>query len=233
MIDQLVNKIVYELEKLLEENIPSNLHITFNRKNSKQIGFLDAKLDLEYFENLYKGKFIQITSGKIECFYRVSFCESINMNSCLETKKSIQYECLKTYLSFHLNSIKHDICDIEYKFDKCKEYLFANNEIKKTEYAETEGDKVYFISTLDESTIKIGYTKNISSRLSALQTGSPVKLILKGWLYGSSVDEKNLHSKFKKFRLHGEWFDFKKDIKKYIASYCNNDELIQPLGRGE
>ena len=35
MIDQLVNKIVYELEKLLEENISSNLHITFNRNNSK------------------------------------------------------------------------------------------------------------------------------------------------------------------------------------------------------
>ena len=66
---------------------------------------------------------------------------------------------------------------------------------------------VYFIqSEMAGQPIKIGYTKNIESRLKQLQTGHPASLALLGQLPGPQSLETSLHKTFAADRLYGEWF---------------------------
>lgn len=62
--------------------------------------------------------------------------------------------------------------------------------------------------TNDRSKVKIGYTKDIRARLTALQTGNPAHLELL-WLCpeGSIAEEKALHRHFSQEHHRGEWFD--------------------------
>ena len=66
---------------------------------------------------------------------------------------------------------------------------------------------IYFIQSENGGLIKIGYTyKSAKSRLSQLQTGSPDKLIILKTEEGDEHYERELHTRFKDLRQHGEWF---------------------------
>jgi hypothetical protein len=73
---------------------------------------------------------------------------------------------------------------------------------------------VYFIAenengNYDNLRIKIGVSKDISTRLKQLSTGSPYQLKLMGWIetFDDRRLEKELHEKYKHSRAHLEWFD--------------------------
>ena len=72
---------------------------------------------------------------------------------------------------------------------------------------------LYFISTAeyphsDPLNVKIGISGNISRRLGELQTGSPYKLRLMGYIdtRNDRKLEKELHKKYSDYRENGEWF---------------------------
>jgi hypothetical protein len=68
---------------------------------------------------------------------------------------------------------------------------------------------VYLVSSMEfPDMVKIGYTDNISNRLSGLQTGSPVLLDVLCSIPGPRELESYLHGVFRKRRKHGEWFSF-------------------------
>lgn len=75
---------------------------------------------------------------------------------------------------------------------------------------------IYFINHTDY--VKIGYTSDISRRISDLQISCPVKLTLVGLIEGDMIDESSLHERFKKFHSHGEWFRYTKEICQYVQS---------------
>lgn len=63
----------------------------------------------------------------------------------------------------------------------------------------------YFIQSECGGPIKVGFTKGRpQQRLMELQTGSPLKLKLVGWMEGNS--EREVHAQLHWARLHGEWF---------------------------
>ncbi len=73
---------------------------------------------------------------------------------------------------------------------------------------------VYFIAenenkNYDALRIKIGISKNVSKRLSQLQTGSPYKLKLMGWIESNNDKalERELHKKYSNYNSHLEWFN--------------------------
>lgn len=76
---------------------------------------------------------------------------------------------------------------------------------------------VYFIGCPETLRLKIGHAINPYARLSALQTGSPTKLVMTAMHPGSHEDERKLHEKFAAHRLHGEWFELHEDIFEYIC----------------
>lgn len=65
---------------------------------------------------------------------------------------------------------------------------------------------IYFIQSEVGGPIKIGCTQNPIYRLSQLQTGSPVKLVILGSMNGDEAKEKEIHKMFLDDLLYGEWF---------------------------
>jgi DNA-binding XRE family transcriptional regulator len=75
---------------------------------------------------------------------------------------------------------------------------------------------IYLIS-YDNQFLKIGYTKNITKRLSQLQTSIPIKLEVLHLIDGDITLEKRLHILFKDLRTQGEWFNFDNSILEYFV----------------
>jgi len=66
---------------------------------------------------------------------------------------------------------------------------------------------IYFIQSGNNGPIKIGYTdKEVKSRLSSMQTGNPLQIIVLGTIYGFQDEEKDLHEIFKNYKMDREWF---------------------------
>lgn len=81
-----------------------------------------------------------------------------------------------------------------------------------------DSEYIYFIKDTKNNTIKIGITGNIKNRMSALQTSSPYKLELIKLIDGDINKEKELHLRFDKYRLSGEWFESSRELLEYIDS---------------
>lgn len=72
---------------------------------------------------------------------------------------------------------------------------------------------VYFIADDEEEDhqqlrVKIGLSRNIQSRIRQLQTGSPYRLRLMGWIESDDDAslERHLHAKYASQNTHHEWF---------------------------
>lgn len=78
---------------------------------------------------------------------------------------------------------------------------------------------VYFIIGEKTQLVKIGKAKDAWKRLAGLQVGSPDKLTM---LLRTSLStdvfalEHDFHTRFAKYRVHGEWFEFGAGIKQFI-----------------
>lgn len=93
---------------------------------------------------------------------------------------------------------------------------------------------VYFIT--DGQYIKIGYTKNdAKKRLKQLQTSSPNRLFLLGYIEGDKTIEKKLHKKFYNsiVRINGEWFSPTQDLLDYINDNNLDDNIYADIIEGQ
>lgn len=86
-----------------------------------------------------------------------------------------------------------------------------------------DGEGVYFVQGPVGSPIKIGKTKNIHTRLEALQVGSPTPLSVLLFAPGSEV---YLHQRFRFDRVQGEWFNPSFTLLSFIV------QAISEVGRG-
>lgn len=84
---------------------------------------------------------------------------------------------------------------------------------------------VYFVEA--SGRVKIGYTRDIHKRISALRTAIPGELRLLRRIDGGRSIEKWLHKQFGAQRLNGEWFRFHPDMLSIIPP----DEIIRPKRR--
>lgn len=65
---------------------------------------------------------------------------------------------------------------------------------------------IYFIRSGEGGPIKIGQAKDPVDRLMGLQTGSADELTLETAMIGEPKVERQLHKRFAKHRIRGEWF---------------------------
>ena len=77
---------------------------------------------------------------------------------------------------------------------------------------------IYFAEEVGSDTVKIGISVNPESRLSTLQTSNPKTLRLIHAFEGTGEDEAELHERFAKDRIRGEWFTLSEQIKEYLRS---------------
>jgi hypothetical protein len=73
---------------------------------------------------------------------------------------------------------------------------------------------VYFI--YNNQHIKIGCSKNPHKRMKQLQTSSPQRLILLGYVHGDKKLERELHDKFSHLHVNLEWFNVNSELVRYI-----------------
>jgi len=71
---------------------------------------------------------------------------------------------------------------------------------------------IYFIQDIEKGPIKIGFSTNPESRLTAIQTGYPYLLQIIKSFEGTREDEMLFHRRLRKHRLMGEWFKPHKDV---------------------
>lgn len=74
-----------------------------------------------------------------------------------------------------------------------------------------------------QRTVKVGISNNSRSRLSSIQTGSPVLLSIKAAFtlpsrHSASFIESQFHSHFCFAKLEGEWFDIEPEVATYILA---------------
>lgn len=81
--------------------------------------------------------------------------------------------------------------------------------------------KIYLIVCETTGRLKIGWTINTAGRMRTLQAGSPTKLRLVGEVPGDRHREQQLHRLLDAFRLHGEWFDYTKEVRDVLSSELN------------
>lgn len=70
---------------------------------------------------------------------------------------------------------------------------------------------VYFIRSTGTGLTKIGFTTNLSARLSVIQNGNPGGVHVVTTLQGNRVVERRWHRRFADKRVRGEWFDLSHD----------------------
>lgn len=81
--------------------------------------------------------------------------------------------------------------------------------------AKRDGSRVYFARAGDR--IKVGWSKNVATRIAQLQTGNPDPIQLLATTPGGRSLEREVHSRFADARVTGEWFSATPELLAYIA----------------
>lgn len=84
---------------------------------------------------------------------------------------------------------------------------------------------VYFLASPDRTTVKIGKSRQLATRLRDIQSVNPFPVVLLAAVEGHTQVEKWFHRKWKEHRLHNEWFTLAPEIAEFIAEAAN-DNLI-------
>ena len=78
---------------------------------------------------------------------------------------------------------------------------------------------IYYVSFGEDGPVKIGYSADwftLGERLRGLQTACPYPLHLLAAKAGKKADERQLHDRFRKKRIRGEWFTRHPDLMRHI-----------------
>lgn len=88
---------------------------------------------------------------------------------------------------------------------------------------------VYFIEAEGLGRVKIGCADNAKRRLAELQTGSPVRLILRGVIPNDDAHhfEDHFHRHYAADRLIGEWFNLTPEIEELIQAMASDPEAVR------
>ena len=126
----------------------------------------------------------------------------------------------KYFKENRINNIK-EVGELNDKIDELKEFVdLLKDEIKQ--YTELKpkrtikDKKTYLIKDYGTGFYKIGFSVNPSQREKTLQSEKPNIKMIK--VFDKNI-EKELHSKYDKFRVRGEWFNLNNIQVKYICTH--------------
>lgn len=78
----------------------------------------------------------------------------------------------------------------------------------------------YFIQGPPLSPVKIGRARDVASRMASLQTGTPHELRALLVLKGDREEE--MHWRFRKHRIRGEWFQWCDEIRDFLRKHYSD-----------
>lgn len=88
---------------------------------------------------------------------------------------------------------------------------------------------IYFLLDLKGRRLKIGFSTRLEKRIKALKFSSGRKLSLIGTIPGTMDLENDLHARFFRYRLVGEWYQYTKALQCEIDCLLSNvnTELVK------
>lgn len=95
-----------------------------------------------------------------------------------------------------------------------------------------KGASVVYCVSEGTSFVKIGLTKRLENRMTSLQTANPRAITLIGALPGGRALEKELHRRFDRWRVRGEWFIATPEILATFTSGPDVSLLLPTVGDG-
>lgn len=102
------------------------------------------------------------------------------------------------------------------------------NEAALADHMRTTGSVVYFVTPIRSRRVKIGTSTDFPSRLKAIQATNHVPLSVLLLMPGDIGTEGQLHQRFRKYRVRGEWFTLSDEIKTFIGE--NGGRWMPPSG---
>jgi len=85
---------------------------------------------------------------------------------------------------------------------------------------------IYFLKPLNEDRVKIGFTTRTGNhRRREAQTYNATELLVLVETFGSKKDEAALHYLFRGSLIHGEWFQYTKDIQDLVDFLVDGGSL--------
>ncbi len=96
--------------------------------------------------------------------------------------------------------------------------LYTQEQQDKEDSPDDDSGYVYFIKMQEGAEhlmyVKIGYSKDVGTRLQDLQVGSPFELVLLRKIFSENAPEleKEMHAKYAQYRARGEWFRMPVDV---------------------
>lgn len=79
---------------------------------------------------------------------------------------------------------------------------------------------IYFLLAEGTDAVKIGYTHDfeMKSRMQQYHCHSPYNFDLLKILPGTMIEERNIHKRFVKLKIRGEWFKYTEELKEFIEN---------------
>jgi hypothetical protein len=88
---------------------------------------------------------------------------------------------------------------------------------RETERRKRASGTVYFVEAIGAGAVKIGYTATpVRQRVHGMQANCPHSLRVLGTMVGDEHFEHELHRRFGRFRLRGEWFELTPEIRSFV-----------------
>lgn len=129
----------------------------------------------------------------------------VNLNEKIVSKSPVLAQYVDFVLDYELEKVGITCADL-----KWKESSSISTKIHEREY-------VYFLKA--DRFLKIGKSSGSPfSRIADLQTGCPFPLVPIAHINGGRSKELELHKRFNKYRVHGEWFIFSGELVEFINS---------------
>jgi hypothetical protein len=91
---------------------------------------------------------------------------------------------------------------------------------------EAQSGSVVYVIAMTDNIVKIGTTKNLRSRLRALQTGTPHRLQVIASCPGGLVLEAELHREFSRQNVGGEWFNLSNDQLRVLTARMAQESQV-------
>lgn len=85
---------------------------------------------------------------------------------------------------------------------------------------------IYFVQ--NGRAVKIGFTNNLKLRLKHIQLGSHMKIELLATIPGDENTEREIHWQFARYRIRGEWFRLRPDLKAFIQERSLSPPVVAP-----
>ncbi|MCP4336644.1 MAG: hypothetical protein GY679_02205 [Mycoplasma sp.] len=133
---------------------------------------------------------------------------------------------MSTIIGIEKEAVKRVVFEAMYYglIEKTEEgYLFLVGFVDDMSIGRNKEDGVvYFIGNQEEGNVKIGFSTDVNRRIKELQTSSPSKLKILKTFPGDISKERELHERFKEYRIKGEWFELVGNLKCFIEELQND-----------